>query len=373
MKIAIDARLYNQSGIGRYLKNLIEQLQKIDKENNYFILLKKKEYDNLEFSKNFEKVLADIPWYGFAEQIKIPKILKSLDVDLVHFPHFNVPILYSGKFIVTIHDLIHQHFKMQRASALNPVFYRIKQSAYRLNFSKAVKRALKILTPSQYVKDDLLNNWKIDPKKVLVTHEAVEDRFFELSKKMTDGKCKEVLEKYNIKPPFLFYVGNAHPHKNVGRLIESFLMLNQDHQNLKLVLAGNDHYFWKNIRNKYEKEKNIIFTGFINDEELVAIYKKATLFVTASLAEGFGIPILEAMSVRTPVVSSNTTSLPEVGGSAAVYFDPHETGSCINAIKKVLNDKSLQDKLIEKGEKRVKDFSWKKMAEQTLEVYIQCK
>src|SRR3990172_4332771 len=127
MKIVIDGRLWGETGIGRYIRNLVTQLQKIDKTNQYYILLLKKDFQRLKFTGNFDKVLADFHWYGVSEQIKLPQLLRKLNPNLVHFPHFNVPIFYHGEFVVTIHDLIHQHFQMHWATTRGPLTYALKK------------------------------------------------------------------------------------------------------------------------------------------------------------------------------------------------------------------------------------------------------
>ncbi len=370
MKIAIDARMYLESGIGRYIRNLIKELERLDSENEYFILLKKKDFDTLTFKKNFKKILADFGWYGIKEQIKLPKLLNFLKVDLVHFPHFNVPLFYQGKFVVTIHDLIHQHYQMRRATMHDPLTYKIKQLGYRTIFKNAVSKSSKILTPSNYVKDLLVKEWRVAEKKIIVTPEAVDDKIINLGQG-SRVKGQEVLQKFNIKTPFIFYVGNAHPHKNVEGLIKAFLKLEQTYKNLTLVLSGSDHYFWQRIKKEY-KQKNIIYTGFITDEELVALYKNAKAFVMPSFEEGFGIPLLEAMACSCPVVSSDVGSLKEVGGDAALYFDPINIGDMVEKIQQVLNKENVRVELIKKGRERVKQFSWERLAKQTLEVYSKC-
>ncbi len=359
MKIAIDARMYNESGIGRYIRNLLNQLQVQDKENEYFVLLLKKDFDNLNFSKNFKKTLADFRWYGISEQIKLLKILYKLKPALVHFPHFNVPLFFNGKFIVTIHDLIHQHFQMRRATLHDPLTYKIKKLGYNAIFKNAINKSLKILVPSNYVKNLLISEWKMDSEKIVVTPEAVDDKIFKVDKKSS------------IQLPYLFYVGNAHPHKNVEGLIKVFLLLKKNHKDLKLVFSGSDHYFWQRIKKEFA-QKDIIYTGYVTDEELASLYKGASVFVMPSYEEGFGIPLLEAMALGCPVVSSNAGSLKEVGGNAAIYFDPKDIGDMVEKIDLILNSEKLRKDLIEKGKERVKLFSWEKLAKQTLEVYLKC-
>lgn len=372
MRIVIDARLYNESGIGRYIRNLIDHLEKLDKENEYFVILLIKDYNTFKVGGRFKRNVADFKWYGISEQLILPKLLNKIKADLVHFPHFNIPIFYRGKFVVTIHDLIHQHFQMRRATTLNPLIYKFKQFGYKQIFKRAIFKSAKILVPSNYVKDLLIEEWKVNPQKLVVTYEAVDDKIISIRKLIKKNDEEKMLHKFNVKPPYIFYIGNAHPHKNVEGLIKVFLKLKNKNkrQNLQLVLSGSDHYFWQRIKREF-KHQDIIYTGLVTDEELVAIYKNAEAFVQPSFEEGFGIPLLEAMACGCPVVSSNAGALPEIGGDAAIYFDSHEISDMRDKIGMLLNDEKLRKDLIAKGLKRYKKFSWEKLAKQTLEVYLE--
>lgn len=368
MRIGIDARLLKESGIGRYLRNLLTELQDLDKENDYYVFLLKKDFDLLKLNSNFHKVEANFSWYTLAEQIKFPKLLNTYNLDVTHFPHFNVPIFYKGKFIVTIHDLIHQHFSMERATTHGKLLYAIKKIGYRKVFGHAVKASIKIIVPSQYVKEDLQKEYRIDSSKILVTYEGVEKSFFKILDTLSQKEINQTLDKYNVRPPFLFYLGNAHPHKNVEGLIEAFLRLRQKYQYLSLVLAGNDHYFWRRLQKEYVHQ-DIHYLGFVSDKEMVALYKTAQVRVVPSFEEGFGIPVLEAFACGCPVACSNTSSLPEVAGSAAVYFDPKNISDMEQKIHAVLDNLNLRKQIITAGRERVKQFSWQKMAQQTLQQY----
>lgn len=364
MKIVIDARMINASGIGRYLRNLILQLQELDKENEYYLLLLKEDFMDPDFYqddkvKNFKKVLADFKWYTLEEQIRLPRILKRINPDLVHFPHFNVPIFFTGKFVVTIHDLIHQHHSTRKASFKNPLTFKLKRLGYSKVFNFALKKSEKIITPSEFVKKQLINEWKINGSKIIVTPEGVDGKLLKTGGKLPEG----------VHVPYILYVGNAHSHKNVEGLIKAFLKLKEE--NLKLVLAGQDNYFWEKIKDKYNY-KNIIYTGLVTEEELAVLYKNAKIFVTASLEEGFGLPVLEAMALGCPVVCSDIGALREIAGNSAIYFNPQDVEDMVKKINKVLDDENLRKKLIEKGKKRVKLFSWTRMAKQTLNVYEYC-
>ncbi len=371
MRIGIDARFYQQSGIGRYIRNLLSQLQKLDTKNEYFIFFLKEDFDKIELAPNFHKVLANFHWYGLEEQFKFPGLLLRYKLDLVHFPHFNVPIFYPGKFIVTIHDLIHQNFAMTRASTHGGLVYKIKQLGYQRVLGHGLMQSQKIITVSEFVAKELAKKWYIQDSKIVITPEGVEEDLLKLADKLTKSDGIKILKKFKVTPPYIFYIGNAHPHKNIEVLIETFLILRKKYQYLTLVLGGHDHYFWQKIKNKYGSQKDIIFAGFLTDQELVALYKSAQVFVMPSLEEGFGIPLLEAFACGCPVASSNVASLPEVGGDAALYFNPKDKQDIADKISQILNNSKLRQELIAKGEKRYKQFSWEKLAQKTLEVYTQ--
>ncbi|EKD85271.1 MAG: glycosyl transferase, group 1 [uncultured bacterium] len=371
LKIIIDGRMYRESGIGRYIRNLISKLKIIDKENEYFILHLKNDYDNLEYGGNFHKVLANFRWYGVGEQLRLPKLLSEIKADLVHFPHFNAPLFYRGKYVVTVHDLIHQNFSMQRATTHGPIVYKLKKIGYKKVFKMALKRSVKILVPSDFVKDQLIKDWRVDDDKVEVTYEAVDEGIFKIVRALNKNKINKILEKFGIKAPYIFYVGNAHPHKNVEGLIKAFQDIRAKYPDLLLVLSGNDHYFWQRIKKEFQ-DKNIIYTDYVSDEELVGLYTNALAFVSPSLEEGFGIPLLEAMACGCPVVSSDAGSLPEVGGDAAVYFNSKSIGDMSEKISKILDDAGLRKSLRDKGLTRCAQFSWLTLAQKTLEVYEKC-
>lgn len=381
MKIGIDARMWNESGIGRYIRNLTDNLFQIDHENEYVLFILSNNDLVQDLPSRVSIVVADFPWYSFSEQIKFPQLIQKTKIDLMHFPHFNVPIFYNGPFIVTIHDLIHQHFKMKRATRLNPIVYQFKHFSYKRVFNHALKNSQKIITVSDYVRVSLIKDLAIPEGKIVVTKEGVEDKIINLAKVTSLQRVSEVLKKFEINQKYIFYVGNAHPHKNVEGLIRAFLAFkkkmsqikdpqepDKSNSNLQLVLAGNDHYFWKRIKEQFAHPE-IIYPGFVTDEELVCLYKGAEAFVMPSFEEGFGIPILEAMACGTPVISSNKASLPEVGGDACLYFDPANQAELIDKILQLLNSTNLKQELIKKGEKRFKQFSWQEMAKETLKEY----
>lgn len=370
MRIGIDARMYRESGIGRYLKNLLWQLQTLDKQNSYFIFLGSKDYETLMMSNNFTKVEAPFLFYGIEEQLKMPGLLNKYSLDLVHFPHFNLPVAYYGPFVVTIHDLIHQHFSWPQASTHPALIYWLKKQGYKKAFTKAVNSSVHILTPSDFVKAQLINEWQTNDGKITVTHEAVDPDLFTLAAKTQVDEFDELKVQFRIKGRYIFYVGNVHPHKNITLLIQAFKNIRPNYPHLQLVLAGAENDFWLRLAEQIKDEANIIITGFMPDPELAALYKNAACFVFPSLEEGFGIPLLEAMVFKCALVCSDIPVFREVAGNAATYFDPKSVEDLALKLKLVLEDQNLRNERIALGRQQVKQFSWKKLAEATLKVYM---
>ncbi|MBU1102803.1 glycosyltransferase family 4 protein [Patescibacteria group bacterium] len=393
MRIGIDARFFGPrgKGLGRYTQKLIESLQEIDNQNDYVIFLRRENFNEFQpQNPRFKKVLADYRWYSVAEQIFLPFVIYRQKIDLMHFPHFNVPVLYFKPFVVTIHDLILRHFATRRASTLGSVKYWFKNLAYRAVFRLAISRAKKIITVSQYVRNDIIKCFKIKPEKIVMTHEGVPQKNSKFKKATPPlfpsakayQNSKVILEKYGINKLYLLYVGNAYPHKNLERLLGAFKILVEDFKkDIQLVLAGEEDYFYRRLEScnililrsmgilHGEQYGRVIFTGFVPDEELAGFYKNASAYVFPSLCEGFGLPSLEAMSQGVPVVSSGATCLPEILGEAAVYFDPLNPRDMAEKINQVLADENLRRGLISKGFEQIKKYSWRKMGEETLNIY----
>jgi len=366
MKIGIDVRLWAESGLGRYIRNLVCQLVVVDRANEYVLFGLSKDHDAVKNAlggaEKWRFVVANFKWYGFSEQLFFPWILYGERVDVMHFPHFNIPILYYRKFIVTIHDLTHFEFAMERATTLHPLLYKVKHAGYSFAFNQAVKRSQIIICVSRYVRKQLIGlSPSIEPK-IHVTLEACDD----VSIKQTEQK------EISIPGPYFFYVGNVHPHKNVEFLLRSFSQFRKEYSNYYLVLSGKDNYFWHQLKEYANRNKlniNVVFTGYVDDSKLAYLYSRAVAYVFPSLSEGFGLPVLEAMIHSCPVLSSNATSLPEVGGNAAIYFDPRDESSLIFQMKRISEDEQVRNDYIERGLTRVHQFGWKKMAEDTLAVY----
>ncbi|MDD4271954.1 MAG: glycosyltransferase, partial [Patescibacteria group bacterium] len=216
-RIGIDARFYGPlgKGLGRYTQEIVDNIIKLDRDNEYVIFLRRENFNDFKNNNpKVKKVLADIGWYTLTEQILLPYYIWREQPDLMHFPHFNVPIFCPVKFIVTIHDLILIKFPTLRATTLGPVIYKIKNLAYRFVISSAVKRAKKVLAVSDYTKQTIVEQFKIASDKVIVTYEGVAELTKAPFNKGGGGDL--------ISQPYLLYVGNAYPHKNLEGLIKVF-------------------------------------------------------------------------------------------------------------------------------------------------------
>lgn len=357
-RIVIDARLIDTS-TGIYMQRLLHFINEANGPDEYHALVPgktlekwKSKWPNLIFHE------ANQPAYSFAEQLSLLWQLNKLRPTLTHFTMPQQPLLWYGKSVTTIHDTTLLHFDN---IDMNPLVYKIRKRIFKFLFDTVLKRSITVFVPTEYVKRDLLTyRRKLHPGTVVVTHEAGDP---------IDAE-PEVIEKLKDKQ-FLCFVGNAFPYKNIRRTIEAYAELKISHPRLHLALAGRKDFFYEQ-HEKYVKEhdiKDVHFLGFISDGEKRWLYQNATAMVTASLSEGFCIPLLEAMYEGCPVVSSSASCLPEVAGDAALYFDPHSTEDLANKLRHLLNTPAMTDVLREKGYARVKQFSWKRMADQTMEAY----
>jgi len=370
MKIGIDCRLWDETGVGRYIRNLVEQLLTIDKKNEYILFVLSRDEENIKYQisnikKKWKLRPADVRWHSIEEQLKFPTTLKRENLDLVHFTYFSVPIFYNRPFVVTIHDLIINHFSTGRASTLPYPIYSLKLLGYKFIMSQAVKKAKKIITVSNATKKEIIDHLGVDSSKVVVTYEGVQ-----LPNKKND-KWKIINGKYFL------YVGNAYPHKNLERLLKAFKLLNSD---ANLFLVGKEDYFYKRLGKKVREmgiSDRVIFLQSVLDQELVDLYRNALALVLPSLMEGFGLPALEAMANKCLVLASDIPSLRETCGDAALYFDPYNPKDIAEKMKAVcFNDlpagkaglNHFSKNRIE-GLERAKFFSWRKMAQETLAVY----
>ncbi|MEK7112079.1 MAG: glycosyltransferase family 1 protein [Patescibacteria group bacterium] len=372
MKILIDARLYGleNTGIGRYTMGLVDSLSKVDKKNQYLLLLREKYYRELKLPKNWKKVLCEIKHYSLSEQIKLPRIIKKYSPYLTHFVHFNVPVSFRGKFVVTIHDLLMHRQKGLEATTLPPYAYLAKRLGYKFVFRNAVLNARKIITPSHAVKNEIISYYKSSQEKLAVIYEGVTPL------KIGEDTGK-VLSKYALKGNYFIYTGNAYPHKNLERLIRAFMSLNKDsNEKYSLAIVCSRDFFTKKLEKTIGKMKageSIKLLGFVPDSELGTLYKNALAFVSPSLSEGFGLPGLEAMLAGTPALVSDIAVFREVYKDNSIYFDPYSSSLIEKGLREVISlDPTKREEIIRKGEKFARSYSWDKMGRETLKIYESC-
>ncbi len=357
MHIVIDARIINSS-TGTYVQNLLRYLQDVDNDNFYTILVPTKDlYFFKPTNPNFAVMAADFKNYSFAEQTSFKKFLDELAPDLVHFCMPQQPILYKGKHVTTVHDLT---LLRTYNSDKNWFIFHAKQLVGRFVFKQVAKNSAHIIVPTNWVKQDFQKFSGISPDKITVTLESAD--IFEDKVK----KYKHPFKKY------LLYVGQQSDYKNIRRLGDAHHQLLKKYPDLGLILVGkktdahlkNEQYFTS------KNYKNILFTGFIENTERDYLFKNCAVYVFPSLMEGFGLPGLEAMGYGAPVASSVATCLPEIYGDAAHYFNPLDVTDMANKIDELISDTKLRESLIKKGYKQLKKYSWKRMAQQTHQVYM---
>lgn len=365
MKIGIDCRIYSSkfTGIGRYTHELVEhfiQINNEQKRKHEFVLF----FNSPEFKKYtppnlaVKKVLVDAPHYSFAEQTKFLRILNKEKCDIVHFPHFNLPILYRRPFIVTIHDLTVTFYPGRKK---NRWFHRL---GYNLVIKNAAKRSKKIIAVSHNTKNDIIEHLKIDPEKIEVIHNGIGEEFTLID----NSQYKKTLQKYGIKKDFLLYTGVWRYHKNLPRLVAAFAKIREE-LDIQLVITGKPDPQYPEVQDAAKNlnlEDNVIFTGHVSEGELIHLYNAARIYVFPSLYEGFGLPPLESMKCGTPVAASNSSSIPEVcGEDNAVFFDPADIDDMASKITALYKDVDLQAGLIERGAVHASRLTWEKSAHKT--------
>lgn len=370
MRIGIDARFYGTlgKGLGRYVSELIRHLEETDHENEYLIFLRKENFDDYTpRAENFRKIQAEFPWYGLREQLIYPFWLMRFKLDLMHFTHFNVPMLYHKPFVVTIHDLILLKHPTPRASTLGPLLFKLKFSFYKHVITHALKTAEEIITVSDYTKNDVIETFPFTKNKnISVTHLACAAPFLDTNDTSVPKTVKA------MKKPFMLYVGNAYPHKNLERLLAAFAKFRRRTPDYRLVFVGNEDHFYRRLKREAKTVgigKDVIFFGRASDAELKALYAKADFYVFPSLHEGFGLPPLEAMCHDLPVAAAQATCLPEILGDAAFFFDPESENDIADALTRIATDEATRTELIEKGRARASVFDWPTCARRTLSVY----
>jgi glycosyltransferase involved in cell wall biosynthesis len=352
-RVAIDARKLLDFGIGTYIRNVLIELHRLDAEMSYVVLCRSRDVASLRaLLPRFHVVAEDAEPYSFGEQLRIPLRLRREAVDLVHEPHYVLPPLTRCRSVVTIHDCIHLMFPQYLPNRLGYYYARTLMWT-------ATRQAARILTVSEASRRDILRFFNVPPEKVQVIHNAIDARFLTAPDEAT---TERVRQRYQLDHPFVLYVGNIKPHKNIERMIDAFGRARPNGPpGLKLVIIGDEVSRYPSLRqmvHRQKLDKHVRFLGFQPQETLASFYRLSGAFVFPSLYEGFGLPPLEAMACGTPVITSNVSSLPEIAGDAALLVDPYDIDAIARAIVQVFADRPLRDSLIARGHARVRQFSW---------------
>jgi glycosyltransferase involved in cell wall biosynthesis len=371
VKIAIDIRRMTEFGIGTYTRNVLRALGRLDRQSKYFLIgspEKVKEIGSLP--PNFHTVPLLEPDSTFKGYFEFRTILKRLSVDLVHIPHlFWLPRSLPCPYVMTVHDVL-EHMSRSKG------FSGFRRSLHYQLTRRVLNGAARIFAVSKFSKSEVEKLFGISPERIEVVYNAIDQRF--LNGHATDADRQLIAERYLVTYPFLLYAGRISPHKNLVRIIEAFSALRGELEkegrfpDLKLIIIGDDLSGHPDLRRTVIRSgvpNDVRFFGFVPIDILRIFYDLAVAFIFPSLYEGFGLPPLEAMAHGTPVVTSNTSSLPEVVGKAAVLVNPENVFEIMRATHRVLVDDVLREKLKQRGYERAKHFSWDDSARRILKVY----
>jgi len=373
VRVAIDIRRIGDFGVGTYIRNIIRALGRLDRDTKYIMIGAPDKVREIgPLPANFHSVTLLAPEVSISGCLEFRKILCRLGCDLVHIPHLSwLPQYLPCPYVMTVHDVLEHMYRARNHSGL-------RRSLHFHLTRRVLNGAARIFAVSNFTKKDVELLFNIPAEKIEVIYNAIDERFRQGH--ATDLDRQVIAERYQVNYPFLLYAGRISPHKNVGRIIEAFSALKTElgkegkFPDLKLIIIGDELSRQPELRRTVIRsavQNDVRFLGFVPIEVLSIFYDTAKIFIFPSLYEGFGLPPLEAMSHGTPVVTSNTSSLPEVVGAAAVLVNPENVFEIMRALHRVLVDKSLRDRLKQRGYEQAARFSWETSARSLLDVYQQ--
>ncbi len=372
MKIVIDALPVKslQHGMGTYIFNLLKEMAQLDQAHDFVVFKKPSVFTDLEksqrFNIQFRNLLKGLARRVVWEYTTLPKLLQKEQVDIFWGPSNFLPLRKACKYVVTIHDL--------SSFTYAHTYPYLRRKYYQYIIKQAVKRADLIITDSEFSRQDIINTFSVLPEMVKKIYCGIDDIFRRIE---SLDAIAQVKSKYKLPDDFILTLGVIEPKKNTERLIRAYAQLRDKYNNVpKLVIGGSKKYGWNN-RRIFELVETLVlkdavnFTDFIEQKDLPVVYSAAKLFILPSLFEGFGLPVIEAMACGTPVITSKTSSLPEITGDAAVLINPYDTEEIGQAIIKVISDQQLQTEMRVKGFENVKRFSWQESAHELLCMFEQ--
>lgn len=359
--VIIDARLYGpqDTGLGRYTKNLLIALRNLPSFSKYkFTLLVYPERladIKIDLGNNFNYISTNLRHYSLKEQIFLPFLLKKIHPDLVHFTHLDKPIFYTGKSVVTVHDLIRHFSKGKETTTKNPLFYWPKYFGYLL-MTNIIFRTSSIIVPSNFWQNYIIHKFDYNPQNIITTYEAVDPDLH------SDDKIV-------ISPqPYILYTGNLYPHKNINIIFSALKFL----PDIKLkIVCARDVFTDRTVKtiSRLRLQNQVEMLGFVPDRDFKKLYSRALALVHPSFLEGFSLTGLEAMALNCPVIAAEASCLPEIYQNSVLYFNPHHPDDLVKQIQKLINNPKLRQLLIKAGHSQVKKYSWSKTAASTLEFY----
>lgn len=364
--IAIDARKLRDFGIGTYVRNLIRELAEIDRENTYFIITGPASRDSLRrLPENFHVAIERSPVYSVRELFALSWHLLRLKVDLYHATHYVLPLMVPCRTVVTIHDIIH---------LLYPEFLpnRLAFTYAERMIRRSLQRGDRIISVSRNTRDDLMTYFQVDGEKIEVVYNGIEDEF---RRQLPSEELERWMRNLGLERPYLLFVGNPKPHKNLDNVVKAYARALSLHDfPHPLVCVGDRGGQEFKIRQRAEQlgiGGRINLLGHVAQEALPAIYQGAAAFLYPTLYEGFGLPVVEAMASRVPVITSNTSALKEIAAGYADLVNPLDLDAMARAIVRSVSDSDHRKSLRKLGQRRSEDFRWRQAAEKTFEIYQQ--
>ncbi len=374
LRIVIDARRIKDFGPGTYIRNLIAALAKLDRENQYIVVMRPPDARELAgLPGNFETAPYQRLDSRLFDNLAFPLFLKKFGADLYHVPVNVAPMFMPRPYVITVHDMSSLLFRERSAPRNNLHLYR---------FRRSLLRADRVIAVSSATRRDVENLLRIPPERIRRIYNAPDPKFLEACSP-ADARLTErrrTLERYQVNYPFLLYAGAIRPQKNVPRLVEAFAVLRGDleghplYKDLRLIIIGDEIQRYPSVRRaviQTRVEHVVRFLGFVPFDTLRVFYEAASAFVFPSLYEGFGLPPLEAMACGTPVIASKVSSLAEVVGDAALIVNPENVFDIARGVREALLDDDLRGRLVARGFERLKLFSWENTAREVLETYLE--
>jgi glycosyltransferase involved in cell wall biosynthesis len=371
VKVAIDIRRMTEFGVGTYIRNVVRTLARLDRDGEYFLIGSPERVAECgTLPPNFHAVALDGRDNTLKGTLDFRAIVRRLDCDVVHIPHlYWIPRGLGCPYILTVHDLLEHMYGSRDASSL-------RRSLHFYLTRRVLRKAARVIAVSQFTKNEIEKLLAVPDARIEVVYNAIDERF--LHGHATEADRELIARRYQVNHPIILYAGAIRPHKNVVRIIEAFSSLKSELQkeqqfpDLKLIIIGDDLSSHPRLRRTVVRsgvQNDVRFLGFVPIEVLRIFYDVAKIFVFPSLYEGFGLPPLEAMAHGTPVVASNTSSLPEVVGNAALLVNPENVFEIRRGLQRALLDPVLRERMKQRGYEQAQRFSWTSSVSRILEIY----